>query len=800
MFGTLLRKSIYLLTLAGILIFLPQDVYGIEISATPAASSFGPNDWIQIMLEIDGYIGGTVEWIVYKPDSSTDSGFLENLSAGKKTHSITRNAFDNQFGTWSIEYNYKDVSKKISVIVDPIILQVTTDKETYLAGDTVIFTLTSTYYDPIAAYAENYFIEILDGDGILAKQMDDIVLKVSQASIVQEFLIDELLDNNPHGKYKIAVQYYNVFAETSFEVVEEDLSISVFVGTDKAVYDPGDVVELNLVISDLVGNDVLIKITDPSGKTTEKSLPVKTTLTRVLLDDVSITLPGTYSIEVEYAGFTDNKTFVVKEKSVAPIGPGIELTLTLDKMNYRPGEALSATVNTDSLLTDNVSYWFEDPSGAQKRKISVPMTSGSIVIPITISKNTEQGPWKMYVDYGGAVDFTIFFVEGDPVDQAEITSVEEAQEPEVLMIIGPDKTSLKNPSGIAIDSNQDIYVVDSGNSQVKKFDANGKLLASWGVLGSAEGEFKNPTGILVDSDFVHVADTDNSRIQTFEKDGSFVRSWGDPRIESQYPKRPVAISMDASGIFYVSDMNLNKILKFDSNGDYAGYFEPIKTIRAKFSSSDFIISDNRDNFFILVSKDSKIVLYGANGNFINSFGIIGKGDGEFQSPSAMAIDSKGYLYIADSGNSRIQVFDPYWKFVGKWGLLGTGPGEFNQISGIAVDSQDNVYVVDSAKNWVQKFPPFTEKGGLQIPDWVRNNAKWWTEGMIADNDFASGIQFMIKEKIIVIPELAESGESTDQRIPDWVKNNARWWASGQISDKDFAAGIQYLVEQGIIKV
>jgi hypothetical protein len=59
---------------------------------------------------------------------------------------------------------------------------------------------------------------------------------------------------------------------------------------------------------------------------------------------------------------------------------------------------------------------------------------------------------------------------------------------------------------------------------------------------------------------------------------------------------------------------------------------------------------------------------------------------------------------------------------------------------------------------------------------------------------------MIKNQIIVIPDLAESGETSEQQIPDWVKNNAGWWAAGQISDEDFANGIEFLVINGIIAV
>ncbi len=88
---------------------------------------------------------------------------------------------------------------------------------------------------------------------------------------------------------------------------------------------------------------------------------------------------------------------------------------------------------------------------------------------------------------------------------------------------------------------------------------------------------------------------------------------------------------------------------------------------------------------------------------------------------------------------------------------------------------------------------------VTIPDWVRNNAAWWAEGAISDNDFASGIEFMIKEGIIIVP-VTESGQKSDAVIPDWVKNNAAWWAEGQIDDQTFANGLQFLIKVGIITV
>ena len=89
----------------------------------------------------------------------------------------------------------------------------------------------------------------------------------------------------------------------------------------------------------------------------------------------------------------------------------------------------------------------------------------------------------------------------------------------------------------------------------------------------------------------------------------------------------------------------------------------------------------------------------------------------------------------------------------------------------------------------------------KIPTWIKNNAKWWSEGKIDDSDFVSGIQFMIKEKIINIPDLPEqASETTEEKVPDWIKNNAGWWADSLITEDDFVKGIQYLVEHGIIRV
>jgi len=94
-------------------------------------------------------------------------------------------------------------------------------------------------------------------------------------------------------------------------------------------------------------------------------------------------------------------------------------------------------------------------------------------------------------------------------------------------------------------------------------------------------------------------------------------------------------------------------------------------------------------------------------------------------------------------------------------------------------------------------------GGPQSPDipsWIKNNAGWWSAGQIDDNSFVQGIQYLIKEGIMKIPETQQGTGSGSSNIPSWIKNNADWWADGLISDNDFVQGIQWLIENGIMRI
>jgi len=113
------------------------------------------------------------------------------------------------------------------------------------------------------------------------------------------------------------------------------------------------------------------------------------------------------------------------------------------------------------------------------------------------------------------------------------------------------------------------------------------------------------------------------------------------------------------------------------------------------------------------------------------------------------------------------------------------------------DPEEEFDVVDISSNATEAQNGLVSE--QHIPDWIKNNAAWWSADQITDDDFSMGIEFMIKERFIKIPIVETASEKSDE-IPSWVKNNAGWWSEGVISDTEFINGLQFLISNGIIQV
>jgi len=102
--------------------------------------------------------------------------------------------------------------------------------------------------------------------------------------------------------------------------------------------------------------------------------------------------------------------------------------------------------------------------------------------------------------------------------------------------------------------------------------------------------------------------------------------------------------------------------------------------------------------------------------------------------------------------------------------------------------------------------PNSSAQDTQIPDWIRNIAGWWAIGDISENEFLTGIEYLINNNIISLPSIScnekieSQTTSSAEMIPDWIKNNASWWSDNLIDDIDFINGLQYLIEHKIVKI
>jgi len=102
--------------------------------------------------------------------------------------------------------------------------------------------------------------------------------------------------------------------------------------------------------------------------------------------------------------------------------------------------------------------------------------------------------------------------------------------------------------------------------------------------------------------------------------------------------------------------------------------------------------------------------------------------------------------------------------------------------------------------------PNSSAQDAQIPGWIKNVADWWASGDISENEFLTGIEYLINNNIISLPSIScnekieSQTTSSAEMIPDWIKNNASWWSDNLIDDIDFINGLQYLIMHKIIKI
>lgn len=208
----------------------------------------------------------------------------------------------------------------------------------------------------------------------------------------------------------------------------------------------------------------------------------------------------------------------------------------------------------------------------------------------------------------------------------------------------------KEPRGIAIDREGNVYIADFRNYRVQKFGPDGAFAGAWGGEGGGPGQFNDPCDVKTDArGRVYVADTFNHRVQIFSGDGAFAAALEGGLFA------PRGLAVDRRGRVWVADTGNSAVKIFPGEGG-----EPLVVGRR------------------------------------------GDGKGEFDSPVGIAVGRKGRVYVADAGNRRIVVLDPEGKYLSHFAVDGWRGGAYNEPY-MDIDSRGDLYVTDPPGNRVLRY-------------------------------------------------------------------------------------------------
>jgi sugar lactone lactonase YvrE len=223
----------------------------------------------------------------------------------------------------------------------------------------------------------------------------------------------------------------------------------------------------------------------------------------------------------------------------------------------------------------------------------------------------------------------------------------------------------------------------SDRPAVYKFDASGKVLASWGA-----GMFIFPHGIHIDRQGnVWIVDgqgnRDPGRGARGGRGAGGAAAGAAPTLVPERPQSPqkpmghqvLKLSPDGKVLLALGTAG-------EAGNDESHFNQPSDVVTSPVNG-DIFVADGHGG-----ASNARIVKFDKNGKFIKAWGHMGSGPGEIDIPHAIAMDSKGRLFLADRNNSRLQIFDQDGNFIAEW-------KQFSRPSGLFITKDDMLYVADS---------------------------------------------------------------------------------------------------------
>ena len=142
------------------------------------------------------------------------------------------------------------------------------------------------------------------------------------------------------------------------------------------------------------------------------------------------------------------------------------------------------------------------------------------------------------------------------------------------------------PNDVLVAPNGNIFVSEGHTSasgataRVLKFSKDGKLVKTWGKLGTGTGEFDQPHALAMDSKGrLFVGDRNNNRIQIFDQDGKFIDQW------KQF-SRPSGVYIDKNDTIYVADSESESVAR-----NHDGWKRGIRVGSARDGTVRYLIPD-----------------------------------------------------------------------------------------------------------------------------------------------------------------------------------------------------------------
>jgi tripartite motif-containing protein 71 len=280
--------------------------------------------------------------------------------------------------------------------------------------------------------------------------------------------------------------------------------------------------------------------------------------------------------------------------------------------------------------------------------------------------------------------------------------------------------------GLATDAAGNVYVVDSEHNRVEKFSPAGEYVKDWGHFGSELGQFNfgsslDPTkppggGIAVYGSYVYVADSGNDRIERFNLEGGEASEWGSYGTGGGQFSYPRALTASATEVL-VSDDDNHRIEKFSPAGQFEGADGSEGTTGDRFDFPYGIALDAAGNVYVADDINHRVVKLNPSLGYLTEWGGFGSKPGQLAFPRGLASDPAGDTYVADTANDRVQVFNPEGHFLRTIGASARGPGPMTGPRGLAIDPTGRLFVSDTVDSRVEEFAPETDAfaGTLAAP-------------------------------------------------------------------------------------